>query len=100
MGVNRLLELPRPVIWKDPNLEVTRFPIESNKIIKTPTQNTDMIKIKLTYNKFTMTFTIIKNKTKKISRRDIREYLKFKNQKTLKIIFTSKTSFNKNRKIF
>ena len=60
MGVNRLLELPRPVIWKDPNLEVTRFPIESNKIIKIPTQNTDMIKIKLTYNKFTMTFTIIK----------------------------------------
>lgn len=63
-------------------------------------QNTKLIKIKLIYNKFMMTFIIIKNQMKKILKGKIKEYLKFKNQKILKIIFIFKTYFNKNRRIY
>ena len=65
-----------------------------------PAQNTKMIKIKFIYNKFMMTFIIIKNQMKKISERKIREYLKCKNQKILKTIYIFKMYFNKNKRIY
>jgi hypothetical protein len=46
-----------------------------------------------------MIFIIIKKNTKKILKGKIKEYLKFRNQKTLKITFIFRMYFNKNRKI-
>jgi hypothetical protein len=51
------------------------------------------------YNSFMKTFTIIKSKIKRLEER-IKEYQMFKNLKTLKIIFTFKMLYNKNRKNF
>jgi hypothetical protein len=47
-----------------------------------------------------MIFIIIKKNMKKILKGKIKEYQKFRNQKTLKITFTFRMYFNKNRKIF